>query len=163
MFESLLIDYLPGHIIFFQSMEDASKRVRPTSVSALENASKRLRPTSVSALQLMEEEKNAAQILQQKTKKALRNERLAKKRALQEKKMTVRLAMSRLPHYGTKLFTTSHRLDSGDAIVAYVKSEFIRSLVGHRGPRRGDPVRQKPKVEFCCIDRIFTPRLQEKY
>ena len=36
--------------------------------------------------QLMEKEKNAGQVLQRKTKKALWNERLAKKRALQEKK-----------------------------------------------------------------------------
>merc|ERR1711904_481942 len=72
-------------------------------------------------------------------------------------------SMAKLPHYCRYSQTCTVTLDPQDGVYDYIQSEFYRSLTQHRGPRQHDPHRAAPEVEILRVERIFTPRLQEKY
>lgn len=73
------------------------------------------------------------------------------------------IAMDRLPHYSRYSKTRTVRIDFGSSTYLHLKHEFMRTTTMHRGPAIGDPHRVPPKLEVCHIDRVFAPRLQEKY
>ena len=71
--------------------------------------------------------------------------------------------MSVLPHYSRYSRTRMVELTTVDPIKKLIASDFQRTLTRHRGPAQGDPHRLKPELEVVRVERIFAPRMQEKY
>lgn len=72
-------------------------------------------------------------------------------------------SLNRLPHYSRYSKTSMQRLPNGPGMHNLLQDEFLRSTKQHRGPQRGDPHREAPKLQVLRIDRIFGPRTQDKY
>ena len=71
--------------------------------------------------------------------------------------------LSALPHYNRYTRTETKPLAKDDPLYSKLETSFLSSLTSHRGPNRGDPHRQVPKLTVTRIERIHVPRLQEKY
>ena len=83
--------------------------------------------------------------------------------AIAAKRSVTRAMLSMLPHFSRYSQCSSLALSEEDPRHEYLSSEFLRTVLSHRGPRRSDPHREKPQLEILRIERVITPRLQEKY
>eukprot|EP00966_Prymnesium_polylepis_P014924 344915-Prymnesium_polylepis.1 len=74
----------------------------------------------------------------------------------------VQASMSALPHFTRYCRTTSEVLGADDLVRVQIKERFLESVTRHR-PWSGAPHCPSPIFVVERIERIFTPRLQDKY
>ena len=86
---------------------------------------------------------------------------LAEKRATARQHAAVRLLLRPLPLYS--MYSRQRvELLHGDEL-AMLTAHFERSVARHRGPAHTDPHRRAPMLRVRQIERLHSPRLQQKY
>ena len=104
----------------------------------------------------------AAEVARQEAKR--QRERLllkAEKRATARQHAAVRLLLRPLPLYS--MYSRQRvELLHGDEL-AMLTAHFERSVARHRGPAHADPHRRAPMLRVRQIERLHSPRLQQKY
>ena len=68
-----------------------------------------------------------------------------------------------LPHFSRYSKYQVSSLPDSDPRFRIIENQFVKSVLAHRGPQKGDPHREPPKFEVKKIERISNPGLQEKY
>tara|TARA_B100000795_G_scaffold265093_1_gene246449 strand:- start:119 stop:1003 length:885 start_codon:yes stop_codon:yes gene_type:complete len=87
--------------------------------------------------------------------------RLEKERATAQQHAAVRLLLRPLPLYS--MYSRQRvELLHGDEL-AMLTAHFERSVARHRGPAHTDPHRRAPMLRVRQIERLHSPRLQQKY
>jgi hypothetical protein len=87
----------------------------------------------------------------------------AKELAKQEMLTAVESTMHHLPHYSRYCQTSSVAVDASSALYKFLSMSFTRSAVSHRGPGSNNGRCRAPEYDITRIERLYAPRLQEKY
>ena len=99
--------------------------------------------------------------LREQRERATRRLQKAEKRATARQHAAVRLLLRPLPLYS--MYSRQRvELLHGDEL-AMLTAHFERSVARHRGPAHTDPHRRAPMLRVRQIERLHSPRLQQKY
>jgi hypothetical protein len=72
-------------------------------------------------------------------------------------------SLSRLPHFSRDSQASVLVLAQNDPVRTLLVDRFVASATRHRGPAQGDPHRAVPQFKVVRVERLLSPRFQEKY